>query len=88
MKNIMYRWHYEEEGKTIISGVVLAETLDGAIEKTKEYLQNQFDDINGDMSLITLKDTNKSNSVTLWVWDAIHDDEYREDFPDCLAVAY
>lgn len=88
MKNIMYRWYYEEEGKTTISGVVLAETWDGAVEKTKEYLKRQFDDINGEMNFITLKDTKESNSVTLWAWKADVDDDYNDALPDCLAVAY
>ena len=36
MGKIMYRWYYKEEGKVTISGVVLAETWDDAVEKTKE----------------------------------------------------
>lgn len=88
MEKIMYRWYYEEEGKTTISGVVLAETWDDAIEKTKEYLKHQFDDINGKMNFITLKDTKERNSVTLWAWKADIDDDYNSTFPDCLAVAY
>lgn len=88
MKKIMYRWYYKEDGKTTISGVVLAKTLDEAIERTKEYLKHQFDDINGKMNFITLKDAKEYNSVTLWVWKTDTDDDYNDDFPDCLAVAY
>lgn len=88
MKNIMYRWYYEEEGKTSISGVVLAETWDDAVEKTKEYLKHQFDDINEKMSFITAKDTTNIKPITLWIWEADTDDDYNDDFPDCLAVAY
>lgn len=78
MKNIMYRWYYKEEGKTTISGVVLAKTWDEAFEKTKEYLEHQFDDINGEMRF----------STSLWIWEAAEDDDYDKSFPDCLAVAY
>lgn len=88
MRNIMYRWYYEEEGKTTISGVVLAKTWDDAVKKTKEYLEHQFDDINGEMNFITLKDTKESNSVTLWVWKADVDDDYNDTFPDCIAITY
>ena len=88
MRNIMYRWYYEEEGKKTISGVVLAKTWDYAVKKTKEYLKHQFEDLNGEMNFITLKDTKERNSVTLWVWEADVDDDYNNDFPDCLAVAY
>lgn len=88
MENIMYRWIYKEEGKTTISGVVLAETWDDAVEKTKEYLKNQFDDINGKMNLITAEDVTNTKLVTLWIWEADTDDDYNDDFPDCLAVAY
>ena len=88
MENIMYRWYYKEEGKKTISGVVLAETWDDAVEKTKEYLEHQFDDINGEMNFITLKDTKESNSVTVWVWKADDDDDYNSTFPDCIAVSY
>lgn len=88
MKKIMYRWYYKEDGKTTISGVILAKTLDEAIERTKEYLKHQFDDINGKMNFITLKDAKEYNSVTLWVWKADTDDDHNDDFPDCLAVAY
>lgn len=88
MEKIMYLWYYKEKGKTTISGVVLAKTWNGAIEKTKEYLKHQFDDINGKMNFITLKDTEEINSVTLWAWRASVDNDYNENFPDCLAVAY
>lgn len=88
MKNIMYRWIYREEGKTTISGVVLAETWDDAVEKTKEYLKHQFDDINGKMNFITAEDTTNTKHITLWVWEADTDNDYNNDFPDCLAVAY
>lgn len=88
MKKIMYRWYYKEDDKTTISGVVLAKTLDEAIKRTKEYLKHQFDDINGKMNFITLKDAKEYNSVTLWVWKADTDDDYNDDFPDCLAVAH
>ena len=93
MKNIMYRWYYKEEGKTTISGVVLAETWDDAVEKTKEYLRHQFDDINGEMSFITSEDAaclqnDERFIVTLWVWEADNDDDYSDDYPDYLAVAY
>ena len=88
MEKIMYRWYYEEEGKTTISGVVLAETWDDAVEKTKEYLKHQFDDINEKMNFITLKDTKESNSVTLWAWKASVDDDYNNTFPDCIATNY
>ena len=88
MKNIMYRWIYKEEGKTTISGVVLAETWDDAVEKTKEYLENQFDDINGKMNLVTAEDVTNTKLVTLWVWEPDTEDDYNDDFPDCLAVAY
>lgn len=88
MKNIMYRWYYKEYGKTTISGVVLAETWDDAVEKTKEYLKHQFDDINGKMNLVTTEDTTNTKLVTLWVWEADTDEDYNDDFPDCLAVAY
>ena len=93
MKKIMYRWYYKEEGKTTISGVVLAETWDDAVEKTKEYLKHQFDDINAKMSFMTSEDSaclqNDERFVTtLWVWEADADDDYNDDFPDCLAVAY
>lgn len=88
MENIMYRWIYKEEGKTTISGVVLAETWDDAVEKTKEYLEHQFDDINGKMNLITAEDVTNTKLVTLWIWEADTDDDYNNDFPDCFAVAY
>ena len=93
MGKIMYRWYYKEEGKATIFGVVLAETWDDAVEKTKEYLEHQFDDINGKMSFITSEDAaclqNDERFVTtLWVWEADTDDDYNDDFPDCLAVAY
>ena len=93
MRNIMYRWYYKEEGKTTISGVVLAETWDDAVEKTKEYLRHQFDDINGEMNFMTSEDSaclqNDERFVTtLWVWEAGTDDDYNDDCPDCLAVAY
>lgn len=88
MEKIMYRWFYKEEGKTTISGVVLAETWDDAVEKTKEYLEHQFDDINGKMNLVTAEDATNNKLVTLWVWEADTDDDYNDDFPDCLAVAY
>ena len=93
MEKIMYRWYYKEEGKATISGVVLAETWDDAVEKTKEYLEHQFNDINGKMSFITSEDAaclqNDERFVTtLWVWEADTDDDYNDDFPDCLAVAY
>ncbi len=26
--------------------------------------------------------------TTLWVWEADTDDDYNDDCPDCLAVAY
>lgn len=88
MKNIMYRWIYKEEDKTTISGVVLAETWDDAVEKTKEYLEHQFDDINGKMNLITAEDATNTKFITLWIWEADTDDDYNDNFPDCLAVAY
>ena len=88
MGKTMYRWIYREEGKTRISGVVLAETYDDAVEKTKEYLEHQFDDINGKMNLVASEDTTNIKLVTLWVWGADIDDDYNNDFPDCLAVAY
>lgn len=88
MEKNMYRWIYREEGKTRISGVVLAETWDDAVEKTKEYLDHQFDDINGKMNLVAPEDTTNTKLVTLWVWEADTDDDYNNDFPDCLAVAY
>ena len=93
MKNIMYRWYYKEEGKTTISGVVFAENWDDAVEKTKGYLEHQFDDINGKMNLVISDDAaclqNGERFVTtLWVWDAVEDDDYDDDFPDCIAVAY
>ncbi len=88
MKNIMYRWCYEEEGKATISGIVLAEDYDGAVKKTKEYLEHQFDDINGEMNLIEVGETTNTKLVTLWVWKADVDDDYNDDFPDCLAIAY
>lgn len=88
MKKIMYRWIYKEEGKTTISGVVLAETWDDAVKKTKEYLENQFDDINGKMNLVTAEDVTNTKLVTLWVWEPDTEDDYNDDFPDCLAVAY
>ena len=93
MKNIMYRWHYEEEGKATISGIVLAETWDDAVEKTKEYLKHQFDDINGKMSFVTPEDAaclqnDECFITTLWVWEAAEDDDYNDSFPDCLAIAY
>ena len=93
MEKIMYRWYYDEYGKTTISGVVLAETWDDAVEKTKEYLRHQFDDINGKMSFITSEDATCLQNderfiTTLWVWEADNDDDYNDDYPDCLAVAY
>ena len=93
MEKIMYRWYYKEEGKATISGVVLAETWNDAVEKTKEYLRHQFDDINGEMNFMTSEDSaclqNDERFVTtLWVWEADTDDDYNDDFPDCLAVAY
>ena len=88
MEKTMYRWIYREEDKTRISGVVLAEIYDDAVEKTKEYLEHQFDDINGKMNLVTPEDTTNTKLVTLWVWEADTDDDYNNDFPDCLAVAY
>lgn len=92
MKNIMYRWYYEEYGKTTISGVVLAETWDDAVEKTKEYLEHQFDDINGEMSFIVSEDSSLLSEgeilATLWVWEVTDDDDYNDDSPDCIAVAY
>lgn len=88
MEKIMYRWYYKEEGKTTISGVVLAKTWDDAVEKTKEYLEHQFDDINGKMNLVIAEDTTNTKLVTLWVWEADTDDDYNDDCPDCLAVAY
>ena len=88
MEKIMYRWYYEEDDKKTISGVVLAETWDDAVEKTKEYLRHQFNDINGEMNFITAEDTTNTKLVTLWVWEADTDDDYSDDFPDCLAVAY
>lgn len=88
MKKIMYLWHYEEKGKTTISGVVLAKTWDEAIERTKEYLKHQFDDINGKMNFITLKDAKEYNSVTLWAWKAAVDDDYNNTSPDCIAITY
>lgn len=93
MEKIMYRQFYKEKDKTTISGVVLAETWDNAFEKTKEYLEHQFDDINGEMSFMTSEDSaylqNDERFVTtLWIWEADTDDDYNDDFPDCLAVAY
>ncbi len=88
MGKIMYRWVYKEDGKTTISGVVLAETWDDAVEKTKEYLKHQFDDINGKMNLITAEDATNNRLVTLWVWEPDTEDDYNDDFPDCLAVTY
>jgi len=88
MGKIMYRWYYKEDGKTTISGVVLAETWDDAVEKTKEYLKHQFDDINGEMNFVTAEDATNTKPVTLWVWEADTDDDYNDDFSDCLAVAY
>ena len=45
------------------------------------------------MSFITSEDAaclqNDERFVTtLWVWEADTDDDYNDDFPDCLAVAY
>ena len=88
MGKIMYRGYYKEDGKVTISGVVLAETWDDAVEKTKEYLEHQFDDINGKMNLVTAEDTPNTKLVTLWGWQADTDDDYNDDCPDCLAVAY
>ena len=93
MKNIMYRWYYDEYDKKTISGVVLAETWDDAVKKTKEYLEHQFDDINGKMNFVISEDAaclqnDERFIVTLWVWEADNDDDYSDDYPDCLAVAY
>lgn len=93
MKNTMYRWYYKEDNKTTISGVVIAETWDEAVEKTKEYLEHQFDDINGEMHFIVGEDeaclqNDDKFVVTLWVWEAGLDDDYNDCFPDCIAVAY
>ena len=59
----------------------------------KEYLEHQFDDINGKTSFITSEDAaclqnDERFIVTLWVWEADTDDDYNDDCPDCLAVAY
>ena len=93
MGKIMYRWYYKEDGKVTISGVVLAESWDDAGEKTKEYLEHQFDGINGKMSFITSEDAaclqnDERFIVTLWVWEADTDDDYNDECADCLAVAY
>lgn len=88
MKNIMYRWYYEEEDKTSISGIVLTKDYDNAVKETKEYLEHQFGDINGEMNLIGVGETTNSKLVTLWIWEAAEDDDYNDDFPDCLAIAY
>ena len=45
------------------------------------------------MSFITSEDSaclqnDERFIVTLWVWEADADDDYNDDCPDCLAVAY
>ena len=93
MGKIMYRWYYKEDGKATISGVVLAETWDDAVKKTKIYLEHQFGEINGKMNFVISEDAaclqnDERFITTLWVWEADADDDYNDDCPDCLAVAY
>lgn len=93
MEKIMYRWYYEEDYKAPISGVVLAETWNDAVKKTKKYLERQFGEINGKMNFVVSEDAaclqnDERFITTLWVWKADTDDDYNDDCPDCLAVAY
>ena len=50
-------------------------------------------EINGKMNFVISEDAaclqNDEHFITtLWVWEADADDDYNDDCPDCLAVAY
>lgn len=88
----MYRWYYEEQYKTSISGVVIADSDEEAIEETKSYLVDQFGNINGEMKFISSIDeacTDEYNDgYTLFVWRYDFDADYHDNHPNCIAVSY
>ena len=89
----IYRWFYKEQHKASISGIVVANNWDTAVEYTKGYLSDQFADINGNMHFIISEDAsnldeNNSVPVTLWVWEIEEDDDYHYAYPNCIAVSY
>lgn len=59
-----------------VSGIVIASNEDEALERTKHYLSIQFDDIS------------KQNCNELVVWKVSNDDDFRNDYPFAVAVAY
>lgn len=69
MKNI---WRFYN-GK--VSGIVIAETEQKAIECANYYLKIQFDDIGKDDEVVS-------------VWRITKDDDFRSDYPFACAVAY
>lgn len=84
----MFRWYYDQEFKTSISGVVLANNLEEAIDEVKNYLQEHFGPKLGKMSFIRPKDFLDDKEVTFWVWSCSNDDDYCPNHPNCIAVNY
>ena len=69
MKNI---WRFYN-GK--VSGIVVANTEEEAIEISNYYLKIQFDDIS-------------MGDEVMSVWHITKDDDFRSDYPVACAVAY
>lgn len=57
-----------------VSGIVVAESEEEAVELATRYLQIRFDDIDKDMNIT--------------VWKVDEDDDFRDDFPFAVAVSY
>lgn len=90
MNSIIWRWYYDECGKTTVSGIVLADDFDEAVEKTKVYLLDRFNYIKEEMHFILPDDTNNPNASypTLYVWNLYDDDDYQPGHTDCILVNY
>jgi len=61
-----------------ISGVVIAESEEEAKERANYYLSIRFDDIPKTVD----------NAKDMVVWKVSIDDDYRDDYPYAVAVAY
>ena len=66
-----YLWRFYNGA---VSGVVVADSRENALEKVTAYLKGNFADAETDEEL--------------QVWPCMEDDDYNEKFPGVLAVSY
>ena len=75
MENMENLWRFYNGA---ISGVVIAESEEEAKERVNYYLSIQFDDISKAVD----------HAKDMVVWKVSTDDDFRDDYPYVVAVAY